>query len=84
MLEAEEARRGSSHQRGYGWAWQKLRAKIIDRDPVCLVCQMEWSVEVDHIRPKAHGGTDDEDNLQGICHHCHAKKSARDRRGPRE
>jgi 5-methylcytosine-specific restriction protein A len=33
---------------------------------------------VDHIKPKAKGGTDDLANLQGICRACHLNKSLTD------
>lgn len=32
--------------------------------------------QVDHIRPKANGGSDDEVNLEAICADCHRKKTA--------
>ncbi|WP_318591161.1 HNH endonuclease, partial [Enterobacter kobei] len=34
---------------------------------------------VDHIKPKAHGGTDDLSNLESICRGCHKAKTARER-----
>jgi 5-methylcytosine-specific restriction endonuclease McrA len=33
---------------------------------------------VDHIVPKALGGTDDEGNLQAICVECHQQKTLRE------
>lgn len=33
------------------------------------------ATEVDHITPKASGGTDDPANLQGICKACHRAKT---------
>nr|WP_234238571.1 HNH endonuclease signature motif containing protein [Halomonas desiderata] len=30
---------------------------------------------VDHIKPKAEGGTDSPDNLQAICESCHKAKT---------
>jgi 5-methylcytosine-specific restriction protein A len=33
---------------------------------------------VDHIKPKAKGGTDDLGNLQAICRSCHFDKTLRD------
>jgi 5-methylcytosine-specific restriction protein A len=33
---------------------------------------------VDHITPKAKGGTDDLHNLQAICRACHLDKTLRD------
>lgn len=49
------------------------------------VCQPCWKLgratpghAVDHIKPKAEGGTDDEANLQLICRACHAAKTQRE------
>jgi len=36
------------------------------------------ATEVDHIIPKAKGGTDDMSNLQAINKECHKKKTARE------
>ena len=73
-----EQERGSSHDRGYGQAWRKKRARIIERDPVCRVCLVSWSKQVDHVIPKKLGGTDADANLQGICVTCHQEKSAKE------
>jgi 5-methylcytosine-specific restriction protein A len=32
--------------------------------------------EVDHIVPKANGGTDDPDNLRAVSHECHKRLTA--------
>src|SRR5258708_3677677 len=83
--------RGSSHSRGYGAAWRKLRLYIIARDPFCVIGEIcdpvdpvtkkrsgrrAPSTDVDHIKPKEAGGTDEEKNLQGACHACHSWKTA--------
>lgn len=77
--------RGSATERGYGWAWQKLRAQVLKRDGGicrCKHCKESGAVriatEVDHIVPKAQGGTDDLENLQAINTECHARKTAED------
>jgi predicted kinase len=67
-------------ERGYGWAWQQLRQRILSRDlHLCQPCQREGKVtpatQVDHIKPKAKGGTDDAGNLQSICVACHDAKT---------
>lgn len=73
----------SSTARGYGAAWQRLRGVILGRDGgLCQVCAREGKVtlatQVDHIKPKAKGGSDDPDNLQAICVPCHEAKTAAD------
>jgi 5-methylcytosine-specific restriction protein A len=35
-------------------------------------------VEVDHILPVHKGGTDEDDNLQALCHECHESKTRTD------
>lgn len=47
---------------------------------LCQVCAQQSIValasEVDHITPKAEGGTDADANLQAICGPCHKAKTA--------
>jgi 5-methylcytosine-specific restriction protein A len=74
----------SRHARGYGAAWVKLRAIILKRDGyLCVPCKGKGRVSnatsVDHIKPKAKGGTDDPANLQSICSKCREAKDAADR-----
>lgn len=51
------------------------KARIL-AEPECRDCRAEGisrpSVEVDHIIPYAHGGTDDDDNIRCLCKPCHA------------
>ena len=73
-------KKGSRHERGYGSKWDKLRKVIMYRDNgLCQVClkagYVTQAVAVDHIIPKAQGGTDAESNLQAICKQCHDKKT---------
>ena len=75
-----DARRGSRHERGYGWTWEQLRERILERDcGLCIPCKDQGIVTiasaVDHKIPKAEGGTDDPSNLQSICDPCHDAKS---------
>lgn len=78
--------RGSSHSRGYGWQWQKLRKLILARDNgLCQAClkfgRVTEATHVDHIAPKARGGTDTLDNLQALCEECHKAKTAAESSG---
>ena len=81
---------GNRHDRGYGTAWTKLRLRILKRDMyLCQQCQRDGRVTplavvpydhaVDHIVPKAQGGTDDPSNLESLCQEpCHREKSERE------
>ena len=73
-------RTASRHERGYGSAWVRLREVILRRDLyLCQPCQKAGrttpATAVDHIRPKASGGSDEAGNLQAICRECHADKT---------
>jgi 5-methylcytosine-specific restriction protein A len=73
----------SRHKRGYGSAWDKIRKLVLVRDKhLCQPClrsnKPTAGSQVDHITPKAKGGTDDMDNLETICDPCHKAKTARD------
>lgn len=71
---------GTRHQRGYGSAWDRLRVGILARDMhLCQPCLAEGRATpartVDHIKPKAKGGTDNPENLRAICDECHKAKT---------
>jgi 5-methylcytosine-specific restriction enzyme A len=75
-----DRQRGSRHERGYGSAWDKTRARILRRDAgICQACLKDGHVhrgtEVDHKVPKAEGGSEDDDNLQTICASAHRAKT---------
>ena len=73
----------SRHKRGYGSKWVSLRARILRRDGhLCQECKRNGRIIagriVDHILCKAHGGTDDESNLEVICDECNRVKVAKE------
>jgi len=77
--------RGNRHERGYGAEWERLRRQALDRDNgLCQPCfalgGIKIGTQVDHIIPKAQGGTDDLANLQTICEACHKAKTSRESR----
>jgi 5-methylcytosine-specific restriction enzyme A len=56
-----------------------VRKHVLDRDPICKMCDKALSTQVDHITPMSERG--DEYNpaaLQGLCTLCHQAKSARE------
>lgn len=75
---------GKSRQaRGYGAAWDRLRKEVMKRDKgLCQAClrydRVTAAHAVDHIHPKAKGGSDDLANLEAICRPCHIDKTMRD------
>ncbi|MBI1209663.1 MAG: HNH endonuclease [Azospirillum sp.] len=71
---AADARRPDAKARGYGADWKKLRAELMPEGTSCRLCGYEAS-HLDHILPKARGGTDDPSNLQPLCHRCHSTKT---------
>ena len=44
-----------------------------------MIGHRPYTAFVDHIIPKAEGGTDDESNLQSLCKPCHAAKTDREK-----
>lgn len=69
----------SRHARGYGTAWTKLRAIVLAEEPLCRICKRNGKVKpashVDHMTPKAKGGTDHRSNLQALCAEHHTTKT---------
>jgi len=66
--------RPSASARGYGYRWSKTRAAFLRRNPECVACGAP-ATDVDHILPKAQGGSDDWSNLRALCHSCHSKRT---------
>ncbi|WPO70211.1 HNH endonuclease signature motif containing protein [Streptomyces sp. KN37] len=67
---------GSNRKARLPSGWAKIRARILERDPICVLCGVRPSAFCDHIVAKAdrHG----DDDLQGVCGPCHDQKSARE------
>lgn len=70
------------HERIRGRALQKLRARIFNADPLCRMCKDKGKItpatQLDHIVALTNGGTNDDDNLQGLCEACHTEKTYND------
>jgi 5-methylcytosine-specific restriction endonuclease McrA len=67
---------GSDRKARLPSGWAKIRARILERDPICKLCGVRPSTHCDHIVAK----TDDHSDtgLQGVCGPCHDQKSARE------
>lgn len=65
--------------------WQKLRDRKLKHDPLCEHCLPDVvtpATEVDHIIPVEVDWSRrlDWNNLQSLCHSCHMKKTAEDKK----
>jgi 5-methylcytosine-specific restriction protein A len=82
----ERRQRPTAADRGYCTAaWAKTRLDVLVRDEYqCQscgrVCWRKQEAHVDHITPKAAGGSDDPANLQCLCQSCHARKTIQEQR----
>ncbi len=53
---------------------RRVGKTILRRDPVCKICNRRPSTHIDYIVPKMEGGTEDPDNLQGLCWPCRVER----------
>lgn len=80
----------TSHERGYGGAWQRARRGYLLSYPLCVMCTAEVRITaaevVDHIQP--HRGDQqlfwDQSNWQSLCKAHHDSDKARQEHGTRE
>jgi 5-methylcytosine-specific restriction endonuclease McrA len=64
------------------YAWKQARKRILARDEyTCQECgavdESGRSLHIDHVEPKAAGGTDDDWNLRTVCAKHNLKKGAK-------
>jgi 5-methylcytosine-specific restriction protein A len=74
-----EADKAREHVRIRGRRRMERNQTILVMHPMCRACNEALAVEVDHITPLHQGGTDTDDNLQGLCIPCHQAKTNRER-----
>lgn len=83
----QDRQRGSAHQRGYGYKWQRASKRYLKAHPLCEcpecmagVLRVTEATVVDHIKP--HKGDMalfwDRHNWQSMAKECHDKKTARE------
>jgi len=57
--------------------WKDQRKRVLARDQyTCVYCNGE-ATQVDHVIPRAKGGTHDLDNLVACCATCNSRKGSR-------
>jgi 5-methylcytosine-specific restriction endonuclease McrA len=63
-----------------GWAWRRLRDRILARDRwICRICGGK-ATTADHITPIAAGGSNDPANLRAACDDCNLELELERRR----
>jgi 5-methylcytosine-specific restriction protein A len=68
--QAEDQRRGTASQRGYGAGWRRLRQEVLERDGYrCRGCGAA-ATTVDHVIPRVRGGRATFENLVASCNDC--------------
>lgn len=67
---------GSDRRERLPSGWRKLRAQILARDPICVLCHVRPSTMCDHIIAMV--DDDRPEGLQGVCGPCHDQKSSRE------
>jgi len=75
------SRWGVDDKRYHNKKWRNLREKVLRTNPLCVNCERRDIIKqadvVDHVKPITAGGEFyNENNLQGLCHACHNRKSA--------
>jgi len=75
----QQGQRGGATKRGYDYQWQKFREWFIRRHWVCSDCQINATTDVHHMRKAREYPAlmRVESNCRGLCHACHAVRTAR-------
>ena len=74
----DDVARPSAAAQGYGHRWRKLRLMVLRDQPICAACGRAAATDVDHKIAKAKGGDESRENLVGLCHSCHSRKTVRE------
>jgi 5-methylcytosine-specific restriction protein A len=74
-------RRDSDTAKRYGNEWRKLRARVLQANPLCELCKQHGKYTpatlVHHKRKLTDGGNNDWSNLQPLCDSCHSSVHAK-------
>jgi 5-methylcytosine-specific restriction protein A len=85
---AQEGRKHDNSKVYNSRRWRKHRKVYLTIYPLCVECEKEGKITIadvlDHIKTIANGGDIwGYDNVQGVCHSHHNKKSGREAHAPK-
>ncbi len=61
--------------------YPSIKNRVKKRDGYkCVKCSSTYRISVDHILPRIKGGSNEDDNLQSLCHDCHRIKTKNENR----
>lgn len=79
--EQQDAARGTSTERGYDKTWRRIRTMFLAQHPICAAHERNGRIvpatEVHHKIALADGGTNEDENLEALCHRCHSAETMR-------
>jgi 5-methylcytosine-specific restriction protein A len=81
--EARADRQRDAQRKYHGANWKRLRKAVIADEPLCRDCLrrglLNPTTDVDHI--DGDWSNDSRENLQGLCHQCHSRKTVLEQGG---
>jgi len=76
-MRRRERARGTSTQRGYGYAWQQKSRQAIADHPWCANCGAVDDLTTDHPTAMAKGGAALPEVVVVLCRRCNGRKGAK-------
>lgn len=56
--------------------WGKIRRRVLRASDICYICDLPGADEVDHVKARYLGGSDELVNCRPVHKSCHARKSS--------
>lgn len=78
-----DRKRGTSSERGYDYAWSKIREAYLAKHPFCEDPEgcIAASTDVHHRDGSGPRGDNSDANLEALCHEHHSRRTAQDQKG---
>ena len=78
----QDAKRGTSAERGYNWTWHKVRNMKLAENPICECCEKNGKITIAvlvHHRDR-NPRNNMKNNLESLCGMCHQEEHKEDRK----